>query len=87
MEVSPLSLEVFDPKLALLETARELGVAIVAYSPLGRGLITGQYVSLPIPHHEKQANAATQTEIRRRARRYRFQKNNPEVRTVYSRCH
>jgi hypothetical protein len=29
----------------LLETARELGVAIVAYSPLGRGLLTGAYKS------------------------------------------
>ncbi|KAG8742624.1 hypothetical protein FRC10_001173 [Ceratobasidium sp. 414] len=26
----------------LLETARELGVAVVAYSPLGKGLVTGQ---------------------------------------------
>ncbi|KAG9128408.1 hypothetical protein FRC07_013748 [Ceratobasidium sp. 392] len=29
----------------LLETARELGVAVVAYSPLGKGLITGQIKS------------------------------------------
>jgi aryl-alcohol dehydrogenase-like predicted oxidoreductase len=28
-----------------LKTARELGVAIVAYSPLGRGFLTGQYKS------------------------------------------
>jgi aryl-alcohol dehydrogenase-like predicted oxidoreductase len=48
MEVSPFALDIFDPKLALLETARELGVKIVAYSPLGRGLLTGQYVSTPI---------------------------------------
>jgi Aldo/keto reductase family len=46
MDVSPFVLDVFDPKLALLETARELGVIIVAYSPLGRGLLTGQYVSI-----------------------------------------
>jgi aryl-alcohol dehydrogenase-like predicted oxidoreductase len=46
MEVSPFALEVFDLKLALLETARELGVKIIAYSPLGRGLVTGQYVSV-----------------------------------------
>jgi aryl-alcohol dehydrogenase-like predicted oxidoreductase len=30
----------------LLETARELGIPIVVYAPLGRGLITGEYVSL-----------------------------------------
>ncbi|KAF9467630.1 NADP-dependent oxidoreductase domain-containing protein [Collybia nuda] len=46
MEVSPLVLDVFDPKFALLETARELGVAIVAYSPLGRGLLSGQYKAI-----------------------------------------
>jgi aryl-alcohol dehydrogenase-like predicted oxidoreductase len=32
-------------QVALLETARELGVAVVAYSPLGRGMLTGQYRS------------------------------------------
>lgn len=30
----------------LLQTARELGVVIVAYSPLGRGILTGQYKSV-----------------------------------------
>ncbi|KAJ7026687.1 NADP-dependent oxidoreductase domain-containing protein, partial [Mycena alexandri] len=29
----------------ILDTAKELGVAVVAYSPLGRGLITGRYQS------------------------------------------
>jgi aryl-alcohol dehydrogenase-like predicted oxidoreductase len=29
----------------LIETARELGIAIIAYSPLGRGVLTGKYVS------------------------------------------
>ncbi|CAE6434557.1 unnamed protein product [Rhizoctonia solani] len=29
----------------LLETARELGVPVVAYSPLGKGLLTGQITS------------------------------------------
>ncbi|KAJ1305131.1 hypothetical protein OPQ81_000168 [Rhizoctonia solani] len=29
----------------LLETARELGIAVVAYSPLGKGLLTGQITS------------------------------------------
>ncbi|KAJ7659143.1 NADP-dependent oxidoreductase domain-containing protein [Mycena polygramma] len=32
-------------QIGLLATARELGVQIVAYSPLGRGLLTGQYKS------------------------------------------
>lgn len=44
IEYSPFVLDIEDPKVALLETARELGVTIVAYSPLGRGLLTGRYV-------------------------------------------
>ncbi|KAK6008134.1 hypothetical protein QM012_000037 [Aureobasidium pullulans] len=45
VEYSPFSLEIESPTTALLETCRELGVAVVAYSPLGRGFITGQYKS------------------------------------------
>jgi aryl-alcohol dehydrogenase-like predicted oxidoreductase len=33
----------------LLKACEELGIAVVAYSPLGRGMLTGTYVSrLPI---------------------------------------
>ncbi|KAJ6518183.1 NADP-dependent oxidoreductase domain-containing protein [Mycena vitilis] len=45
VEYSPFSLDIEDPKIGLLAAARELGVQIVAYSPLGRGLLTGQYKS------------------------------------------
>ncbi|KAJ7629480.1 NADP-dependent oxidoreductase domain-containing protein [Mycena polygramma] len=45
VEFSPFILDIEDPKIGLLATARELGVTIVAYSPLGRGLLTGQYKS------------------------------------------
>ncbi|KAJ6517191.1 Aldo/keto reductase [Mycena vitilis] len=41
VEYSPFTLDVEDPKIALLQTCRELGVATVAYSPLGRGLLSG----------------------------------------------
>ncbi|KXN84470.1 Aldo-keto reductase yakc [NADP(+)], partial [Leucoagaricus sp. SymC.cos] len=34
-----------DTKVALLKTYRELGIAIIASTPLGRGLHTGQYKS------------------------------------------
>jgi len=34
-----------DPEDELLGTVRELGIAFVAYSPLGRGLLTGQITS------------------------------------------
>ncbi|KIY43339.1 Aldo/keto reductase [Fistulina hepatica ATCC 64428] len=45
VEYSPFVLDIEDPKVALLKTARELGITVVAYSPLGRGLLTGQYKS------------------------------------------
>ncbi|KAG6330224.1 hypothetical protein ID866_8864, partial [Astraeus odoratus] len=45
VEYSPYALDIEDPKIGLLQTARELGVKIIAYSPLGRGLVTGQYRS------------------------------------------
>lgn len=45
MEYSPFAMDVEDPKIALLKTCRELGVATVAYSPLGRGFSTGAYQS------------------------------------------
>lgn len=38
MEYSPFALEIESEKTGLLKTARELGIAVVAYSPLGRGL-------------------------------------------------
>jgi aryl-alcohol dehydrogenase-like predicted oxidoreductase len=46
VEYSPFTLDIEDPKIGLLATARELGVQVVAYSPLGRGLLTGQYARL-----------------------------------------
>ena len=46
MEYSPFSLDVERPDIELLQACRELGVALVAYSPLGRGFLTGRYRSL-----------------------------------------
>ncbi|KAL4935530.1 hypothetical protein BDV06DRAFT_206793 [Aspergillus oleicola] len=42
VEYSPFSLEIESEQINLLKTARELGVATVAYSPLSRGILTGQ---------------------------------------------
>ncbi|KAL4939918.1 hypothetical protein BDV06DRAFT_224582 [Aspergillus oleicola] len=47
VEYSPIALDIEESHFALLETCRELGVAVVAYSPVGRGLLTGRY-----PTHE-----------------------------------
>jgi aryl-alcohol dehydrogenase-like predicted oxidoreductase len=41
MEFSPFALDIEDPKTNFLATARELGVKIICYSPLGRGFLTG----------------------------------------------
>jgi aryl-alcohol dehydrogenase-like predicted oxidoreductase len=45
IEYSPFSLDIESDQVRLLETARELGVAIVAYSPLSRGILSGQILS------------------------------------------
>jgi aryl-alcohol dehydrogenase-like predicted oxidoreductase len=45
VEYSPFTLDGEDPKIGALAAARELGVTVFAYSPLGRGLLTGKYKS------------------------------------------
>ena len=40
MEFSPFALEIESEQTEFLKTARELGVKVVAYSPLGRGFLT-----------------------------------------------
>ncbi|KAI0654896.1 Aldo/keto reductase [Cubamyces menziesii] len=45
VEYSPFALDIEDEKVGLLKTARELGITIVAYSPVGRGLLTGKIKS------------------------------------------
>jgi aryl-alcohol dehydrogenase-like predicted oxidoreductase len=41
VEYSPFALDIESAQIDLLRTCRELGVAVVAYSPLGRGMLTG----------------------------------------------
>ncbi|KIW88656.1 uncharacterized protein Z519_10702 [Cladophialophora bantiana CBS 173.52] len=41
LEYSPFSMDIESPQIGLLKACRELGVAVVAYSPLGRGFLTG----------------------------------------------
>ena len=45
IEYSPYAMDIESPDNALLATCRELGVAVVSYSPLGRGMLTGAYKS------------------------------------------
>ncbi|KAI1346624.1 aldo-keto reductase [Xylaria sp. FL0043] len=45
MEYSPFALQIESSQTNVLKAARELGVKIVAYSPLGRGFLTGTLTS------------------------------------------
>lgn len=42
IEYSPFSLDIETEQIGLMKTCRELGCAIVAYSPIGRGMLGGQ---------------------------------------------
>ncbi|HYW95363.1 MAG TPA: aldo/keto reductase [Bacteroidales bacterium] len=58
-----------DPEEDILDTCRELGIAFVAYSPLGRGFLTGRY---------KSPDDFDEDDYRRHSPRFRgenFQKN------------
>jgi aryl-alcohol dehydrogenase-like predicted oxidoreductase len=46
VEYSPFFLDIEDEKIGLMKTCRELGITIIAYSPLGRGMLTGAYVNI-----------------------------------------
>lgn len=46
VEYSPFSIDIETPQIDLLKTCRELGVGIIAYSPLGRGMLAGTYKSV-----------------------------------------
>lgn len=45
VEYSPFSIDIESPSIGLLQACRELGVAVIAYSPLGRGFLSGTYRS------------------------------------------
>jgi aryl-alcohol dehydrogenase-like predicted oxidoreductase len=45
MEYSLLTLDIESSTSEILKTCRELGVTIVAFSPVGRGVLTGQFRS------------------------------------------
>ncbi|KAH0612438.1 uncharacterized protein H6S33_010490 [Morchella sextelata] len=45
VEYSPFTLDIENSTINLLSTCRELGITTVAYSPLGRGMVTGAYKS------------------------------------------
>lgn len=45
VEYSPFTLAIEGETTDLLNTCRELGIAVVAYSPIGRGILSGQIQS------------------------------------------
>jgi aryl-alcohol dehydrogenase-like predicted oxidoreductase len=61
IEYSPFDLDIEKEEIGLLKTCRELGVAIVCYSPLGRGMLTGQY---------KNADDFEENDLRRKLPRF-----------------
>jgi len=61
IEYSSFALEIESKQINLLNTCRELGVAVVAYSPLARGMLTGTI---------KSAHDFDQTDFRRFAPRF-----------------
>ncbi|KAF7324587.1 Aldo/keto reductase [Mycena kentingensis (nom. inval.)] len=61
VEYSPWTLDIEDPKIGLLATCRELGVKVVAYAPLGRGLLSG---------HIRSPDDLPETDFRRKVARY-----------------
>ncbi|KAK2616957.1 hypothetical protein QQS21_000046 [Conoideocrella luteorostrata] len=46
VEYSPLFLDIESEQTEILKTCRELGITVIAYSPVGRGLLTGSIKSL-----------------------------------------
>ena len=55
-EFSPFGLDIESPDIDVLRTARELGITVVAYSPLGGGFLPGSF---------KDHNDLDETDIRR----------------------
>lgn len=54
MEYSLFNLDIEDPSSGILDTCRELGVTVVAFCPIGRGVLTGQFRSHEdIPDHRR----------------------------------
>lgn len=45
IEYSPFALEIESDEIAILKACRELGCAVIAYSPIGRGMLGGQIKS------------------------------------------
>ncbi|GJE84288.1 aldo-keto reductase [Phanerochaete sordida] len=41
-EYAPFTLGVEDPRIGIRDACKELGITLIAYSPLGRGLLTGK---------------------------------------------
>ncbi|KAJ5170554.1 Aldo/keto reductase subgroup [Penicillium coprophilum] len=53
VEYSPFALDIESPTADILTTCRELGISVVAYSPVGRGILTGQIQSFSdIPEND-----------------------------------
>jgi len=53
VEYSLFCLDIESPQFQIMNTCRELGISVIAYSPVGRGLLTGQIKSFDdLPEHD-----------------------------------
>lgn len=60
IEYNPWTLDIEgDVGTHLLETCRELGVAIVTFSPLGRGFLTGRFAVPPLRRRSSKPDTFT----------------------------
>ena len=53
MEYAPFTLDIEDPAIGVFKLVKELGITLVCYSPLGRGLLTGRFVSSQLPVYQR----------------------------------
>ena len=45
-EYAAATLDIEDPKIGIFNACKELGITLVAYSPLGRGILGGKIVRI-----------------------------------------
>lgn len=68
-EYAPFTLSIEDPQVGIRDACAELGIALVAYSPLGRGLLSGQL----------DPNKLSDTDVRKMLNYPRFERKNFEL--------
>ena len=79
VEYSPFVTDIEDEKIGLLKACRELGVKVVAYGSVGRGLLTGKFVRLSRPLRAWTGLLSATAERSGRFLGARFPQDDPDV--------